>query len=76
MYQRALIGNEKALGLDHTSTLNTVYSLSLLYSNEGKLKEAEEMYQQALIGYEKAIHPDYRRMQQLMKRFNTLSIVN
>ncbi|KAJ5497342.1 hypothetical protein N7463_009329 [Penicillium fimorum] len=47
MYQRALIGKEKALGPNHTSTLDT-----------GKLKEAEEMYQRALAGYEKALGPD------------------
>ncbi|KAJ3575070.1 hypothetical protein NPX13_g4158 [Xylaria arbuscula] len=52
MYQRALQGYEKALGPDHTSTLNTVNNLGLLYSNQGKLKEAEEMYQRALQGYQ------------------------
>jgi Zinc finger, ZZ type len=31
MYQRALQGYEKAWGPDHTSTLNTVYNLGLLY---------------------------------------------
>ncbi|CAG8885562.1 unnamed protein product [Penicillium egyptiacum] len=59
MYQRALAGYKKALGLDHTSTLNTVTNLGLLYSDQGKLKEAEEMYQRALAGYEKALGPDH-----------------
>ncbi|KAJ5773565.1 hypothetical protein N7457_008461 [Penicillium paradoxum] len=59
MYQRALAGYEKALGLDHTSTLNTVNNLGLLYSDQGKLKEAEEMYQRALAGDEKALGPDH-----------------
>lgn len=31
MYQRALAGREKALGPDHTSTLDTVNNLGLLY---------------------------------------------
>ncbi|OQD63331.1 hypothetical protein PENPOL_c009G08122 [Penicillium polonicum] len=31
IYQRALAGKEKALGPDHTSTLNTVHNLGLLY---------------------------------------------
>jgi hypothetical protein len=44
MYQRALAGHEKALGPGHTSTLNTVNNLGLLYSNQGKLAEAEQMY--------------------------------
>ncbi|RYP56571.1 hypothetical protein DL771_011750 [Monosporascus sp. 5C6A] len=50
MYQRALQGKEKALGPDHTSTLDTVNNLGILYSDQGKLKEAEEMYQRALQG--------------------------
>jgi tetratricopeptide (TPR) repeat protein len=33
--------------------------LGLLYQNQGKLAEAEEMYQRALKGYEKALGPDY-----------------
>ncbi|KAL2808184.1 hypothetical protein BJX63DRAFT_424818 [Aspergillus granulosus] len=52
-------GKEKALGPDHTSTLDTVHNLGLLYSNQGKLKEAEELYQRALSGYEKALGPDH-----------------
>lgn len=61
LYQRALVGKEKALGLDHTSTLITVNSLGILYSDQGKLQEAEEMYQRALVGFEKALGPDYNR---------------
>ncbi|KAJ5036788.1 hypothetical protein NUH16_004667 [Penicillium rubens] len=59
MYQRALAGYEKALGPDHTSTLNTVNNLGNLYRDQGKLKEAEEIYQRALAGYEKALGPDH-----------------
>jgi tetratricopeptide (TPR) repeat protein len=53
MYVRALAGYEKALGPDHTSTLLTVHNLGLLYADQGKLSEAEQMYQRALVGYEK-----------------------
>ncbi|GFF56548.1 putative Pfs, NB-ARC and TPR domain protein [Aspergillus udagawae] len=59
MYQQALAGYEKALGPDHTSTLDTINNLGSLYKDQGKLKEAEEMYQQALAGYEKALGPDH-----------------
>ncbi|KAL1616049.1 hypothetical protein SLS56_011586 [Neofusicoccum ribis] len=59
MYQQALDGYEKALGPDHTSTLDTVNNLGNLYSAQGKLKEAEEMYQRALDGSEKALGPDH-----------------
>jgi tetratricopeptide (TPR) repeat protein len=58
MYQRALQGKEKALGAEHTSTLDTVYNLGILYMNQGKLAEAEQMYQRALQGYEKAVGID------------------
>jgi tetratricopeptide (TPR) repeat protein len=54
MYQRALQGKEKAWGLEHTSTLNTVNNLGVLYKDLGRLNEAEKMYQRALQGYEKA----------------------
>ncbi|KAF7174280.1 hypothetical protein CNMCM6106_008500 [Aspergillus hiratsukae] len=59
MYQRALAGYDKALGPDHTSTLDIVDNLGTLYRNQGKLNEAEEMYQPALAGYEKALGPDH-----------------
>ena len=54
MYQRALQGYEKAWGLEHTSTLDTVNNLGLLYADLGRLDEAEKMYQRALQGKEKA----------------------
>jgi tetratricopeptide (TPR) repeat protein len=58
MYQRALEGEEKALGREHTSTLATVNNLALLYADQGKLVEAEQMYQRALQGYEKVLGAD------------------
>jgi tetratricopeptide (TPR) repeat protein len=67
MYQRALAGYEKVLDPDHTSTLTVVNNLSLLYSDQGKLKEAEEMCQRALAGKEKALGPDHT---------STLTVVN
>ena len=59
MYRRALAGNEKTWGPDHTFTLNIVNSLGNLYKNQGKLVEAEKMYRQALIGNEKTWGPDH-----------------
>ena len=38
MYQRALEGYEKALGRDHTSTLDTVNNLGSLYKDQGRLR--------------------------------------
>jgi Flp pilus assembly protein TadD len=45
MYQRALKRYEKAWSPEHTSTLDTVNNLSVLYWVQGKLNEAEAMYQ-------------------------------
>jgi tetratricopeptide (TPR) repeat protein len=59
MYQRALAGCEKALGLDHIFTLDSVNNLGILYCGQGNLKKAEEMYQRALAGCEKALGPDH-----------------
>ena len=59
MYQRALKGKEKALGPNHTTTLNTVNSLGLLYAGQGRLKEAEEVYQRILKGYKKVLGSDH-----------------
>ncbi|KAJ5313205.1 uncharacterized protein N7443_000089 [Penicillium atrosanguineum] len=59
MYDRALAGYEKALGPDHTSTLNTFNNLGSLYRDQGKLKEAEEMFERALAGKKKALGPDH-----------------
>jgi tetratricopeptide (TPR) repeat protein len=55
MYLRALQGYEKAWGPDHTSTLDTVNNLGLLYVDLGRLDEAEKMYLRALQGYKKAL---------------------
>ncbi|KAL8798507.1 MAG: hypothetical protein Q9200_007759 [Gallowayella weberi] len=54
MYQRALDGQEKAWGAEHTSTLDTVNNLGLLYTDQGRMAEAEQMYMRALKGKEKA----------------------
>ena len=44
MYQRALDGYEKTLGLEHISILDTVNNLGNLYSDQGKIAEAEAIY--------------------------------
>lgn len=62
MYQRALAGKEKALGPDHTSTLNTVNNLGNLYSDQGKLDEAEQMYQRALLDYQRIYALSHHRV--------------
>lgn len=76
MYQRAVAGMERAFGPNHTSTLQTVNNLRILYKEQGKRKEAEDMYQRALRGYEKVLDPDHSRTRRLVDRLNALSIAN
>ena len=59
MYQRALLGYEKALGPNHTSTLETVNNLGLSYWRQGKLGRAKKMFQRALIVQEKELGPNH-----------------
>ncbi|KAG9747968.1 purine and uridine phosphorylase, partial [Aureobasidium melanogenum] len=59
MYERALAGYEKALGSEHTSTLDTVNNLGNLYADQARLKDAEGMYERALAGSEKALGPEH-----------------
>lgn len=54
MYLRALTGYEKTQGLEHTTTLDVVIHLGILYDNQDRMKEAEEMYLRVLTGYRKA----------------------
>jgi Tfp pilus assembly protein PilF len=54
MYLRALQRFEKAWVAEHTSTLDMVNNLGLLYADQGKMAEAEAMYLRALQGKEKA----------------------
>ena len=59
MFLRALEGKEKALGAEHTSTLDTVNNLGALYRDQGKLEQAEEMCTRALEGCEKALGAEH-----------------
>jgi tetratricopeptide (TPR) repeat protein len=59
MLERALAGTEKALGPTHTSTLDIVHNLGVLYYNQGRLVEAEAMYERALAGKERTLGPKH-----------------
>ena len=59
MYLQALRGYEKAWAAEHSSTLNTVNNLGILYKNQGKMAEAEDMLLQALRGYEEVVEKDH-----------------
>lgn len=56
----ALEGRERALGRDHTSTLDMVNNLGNLYRNQGKLDKAEDVYRRALKGFKKRLSYKYK----------------
>ena len=73
MYQQALAGKEKALGPNHTSTLDTVNNLGVLYRDQGKLAQAEQMYRRALMGFQKSLgleHPSTVLVMNNMKKLD------
>jgi len=72
MYKRALRGREKALGAEHTSTLETVNKLGVVYRSQGKLAKAEEMHERALQGREKALRAEHTST---LNTVNNLGIV-
>jgi hypothetical protein len=52
---RTVRGYEKAREPEHTSTLDTTNNLGILYEDQGKMAEAEEMFVWVLKGCEKAV---------------------
>ncbi len=51
---------EKALGLEHPTTLTSMDNLALMLSDQGKYEAAEEMHQRALELMEKVLGPTHR----------------
>lgn len=49
MFVRALRGKEEVCPPKHTSTLDIVNEVGLLYADQGKMREAEEMYVRAAL---------------------------
>ena len=74
MYQRALDGYEKTGGAEYISTLDTVNNLGLLYSDQGKMTEAEEMYMRALEGFKKIYNADHPRVLSVTSNLSLLTI--
>ena len=64
------------MGPNHMSALNalnTINNLGVLYADQGKHAEAEEMYQRALDGYEKAWSSDHPLT---LRTLNNLKLLN
>ena len=59
MFNRALAEYEKALGPEHSFSLDTVSNLGILYIRQGRFSDAESMHHRALAGSEKALGPEH-----------------
>ena len=59
MYEHALAGYEKSLGINHPDTLDTIHNFAALLSGQNKLEEAKTMYEKALAGKEKRLGVDH-----------------
>jgi tetratricopeptide (TPR) repeat protein len=57
--ERALRIKEKAFGVDHINTANTMNNLGFTYHSQGKYEEAISQYERALRIYEKAFGVDH-----------------
>jgi tetratricopeptide (TPR) repeat protein len=57
---------------DDMTVIDAVNSLGLLYADQGKLDEAEEMYERALRGYEKRFGSNYPHCYSLRRALVTL----
>jgi tetratricopeptide (TPR) repeat protein len=74
MFGRALQRYEKVLGKYHTSTLDTVYNLGLLYLKQRREFQALGMYNRALQGYEIALgrdHTQYRLVRAVIEEHSS-----
>src|SRR5882762_3106156 len=72
MYQRALQGYEKALGLENVTTyrpaLNTMWNLGDLFAAQGHLDETKQMYSRARTGFQAILGPSSDECQELERR--------
>jgi hypothetical protein len=69
MYQRALQGYDKAIGLDNITTyilaLNTILNLGILFERQADLAKARTMFSKVLCRYEKVFGLDYAKSETL-----------
>jgi hypothetical protein len=79
MYQRALQGYKKAVGIDNVTTyppaLNTVENLGSLFERQGDITEARTMYSKAFIRNEIVFKPDHLRCRSLRDKVGALDIM-
>ncbi|KAH9204385.1 hypothetical protein DL95DRAFT_471532 [Leptodontidium sp. 2 PMI_412] len=76
MYQRALQGYEKAIGLDNIITyipaLNTIWGLGYLFALQADITKARTMFAKALCGYEQVFGPEHAKSKTLRDKLYVL----
>jgi len=76
MYQRALQGYEKALGLEniarHRPALNTIWNLGELSAAQGYLDKAKEMYSRAFTGFQALLGSSSNECQLIERKIASL----
>lgn len=60
---------------DNSAIHGAVHDLGMLYADQGKLQEAEEMYQQALAGFEQSLGPNHVLRLNLLKELDHLCAI-
>ena len=77
MYQQALQGFEKALGLDNVAryrpALNTMCNLGDLFAAQGHLDEAKGMYSRAYTGFKAVLGPSSDECQFIERSINYIA---
>ena len=59
LYLRALVGKERVLDANHSSTLETVHNLGILMRNLGRPDQGRMYFRRALARHEKALGPHH-----------------
>ena len=76
MYQRALQGYEKVLGLENAAryrpALNTIWGLGNLFEAQRHLDKAKEMYSKARTGFQVLLGPSSNECQRIERRIASL----
>jgi hypothetical protein len=76
MYQRALQGYEKAVGLENVAryqpVLMTIWNLGDLFSAQGHMDKAKELYTRACTGYRALLGPSSDQCQLLETQIASL----
>jgi hypothetical protein len=79
MFQQALQGYEKTIGMENVTTyslvLNTIVNLGSLFELYSNIIKAKAMYLKSLFGNKIVFRPNYLRSQKLRDKISSLNIM-